>query len=109
MENSGVGPLMEPVWKLLMSKVNDKEWTPALRRSLRSAMAGRQYAQLRVMAAGWAGHNTCLFCLHDIVSKSATPMRRTRITGKTKPIKLSKARRKAKASAGQIARPPVGN
>lgn len=108
---SGAGALMEPLWKLLRPKANDKEWNPALRGSLRSAMAGRQYPPPRAMAAGWADHNKCLFCLHDIVSKSAQPMRRTRtrITGKTNPIKVGKARRKVKASAEQIARAPVGN
>ena len=40
---SGVGALMEPIAKLLKSKANNEEWNPALRGSLRSAIAGRQY------------------------------------------------------------------
>ena len=40
---SGVGALMEPVWSLLKPRANNEEWKPALRGSLRSAIAGRQY------------------------------------------------------------------
>ena len=57
---------MAPVWKLLKSKQNDDEWKPACRGALRSAIAGRQYPQTRVFAAGWSEHNRCIFCLHII-------------------------------------------
>ena len=49
---SGAGALMEPITKLLRSKENNEEWNPALRGSLKSAIAGRQYPQARVFAAG---------------------------------------------------------
>ena len=65
---SGVGALMEPITKLLKSKENTETWNPALRGSLKSAIAGRQYPQARVFAAGWATHNKCIFCLHNLVN-----------------------------------------
>ena len=34
---------------------------------MESALAGRQYPQTRVFAAGWSEHNRCLLGLHDIV------------------------------------------
>ena len=64
---SGNGALMAPVRKLLKSRQNDEEWNPACRGALRSALAGRQYPQVRVFAAGWSEHNRCVLCLHDIV------------------------------------------
>ena len=72
---------MEPITKLLKSKANSEDWNPALRGSLRSAIVGRQYPQARVYAAGWAEHNKCIFCLHQLASTA----RRTRVTGKSKP------------------------
>ena len=45
---SGTGALMEPITKLLKSRTNNEDWNPALRGSLRSAIAGRQYPQSRV-------------------------------------------------------------
>ena len=64
---TGNGALMAPVWKLLKSNQNDEEWNPACRGALKSALAGRQYPQTRVFAAGWSEHNRCILCLHDIV------------------------------------------
>ena len=49
---SGMGALMEPITKLLKSRANSEDWNPALRGALRSAIAGRQYPQARVFAAG---------------------------------------------------------
>ena len=63
---SGAGAPMEPITKLLKSKANNEEWNPALRGSLRSAIAGRQYPQARIYAAGWADHSKCLFCLLNL-------------------------------------------
>ena len=60
---------MEPIWSLLNSKSKAAEWTAQHRGSLGSAVAGRQYPQTRVMRNGWAAHNKCIFCLHDIVEK----------------------------------------
>jgi hypothetical protein len=66
---SGRGAVMEPIWSLLNSKSKAAEWTAQHRGSLGSAVAGRQYPQTRVMRNGWAAHNKCIFCLHDIVEK----------------------------------------
>ena len=68
---SGSGALMALVWKLLKSKQNDEEWSPACRGALRSALAGRQYPQTRVFAAGWSEHNRCILCFYDIVQVDA--------------------------------------
>ena len=75
---------MEPITKLLKSKADNEDWNPALRGALRSAIAGRQYPQARVCAAGWAEHNKCLPCLHKLASIGTAPGRRVRINGKTK-------------------------
>jgi len=68
---SGSGTLMAPVWKELKSKQNDEEWNPACRGASKSALAGRQYPQTRVFAAGWSEHNRCILCLYDIVQADA--------------------------------------
>ena len=65
--DSGAGALMAAIWKLLNSKQNDEEWNPTLREGLRSAFANRQYTQVRVVVVGWALHDSCLLCLHDVV------------------------------------------
>ena len=109
---SGAGALMEPINKLLTSKVNNEDWKPSSRGSLRSAIAGRQYPQARVYAAGWADHSKCLFCLHKIAGAGSTTMRRTRIQGKTSQEEVtrrSKARHTVEATAEQIAQAPFGN
>ena len=109
---SGSGALMEPITKLLKSKSNNEDWNPALRGSLRSAIAGRQYPQARVFAAGWADHGKCLFCLHKLASVGARTARRTRINGKTKQLEASvrnKARYKVEATTEMITEAPVGS
>ena len=109
---SGAGALMEPITKLLKSTENTETWNPALRGSLKSAIAGRQYPQSRVYAAGWAAHNKCIFCLHHLVGLGASTTRRTRIRGKTKPDehkKLDKTRYKVEATDEQIKEAPIGN
>ena len=109
---SGAGALMEPITKLLKSKANNEDWNPALRGSLRSAMAGRQYPQARVFAAGWAVHNKCLFCLHKLANLGSKASRRTRITGKTRQqeaTRVDKVRHKVEATTEQIAAAPVGS
>ena len=70
-EAAAVGALMGPICKLLKSKQNDEEWNPACRGALKSALAGRQYPQARVFAAGWSEHNRCILCLYDIVQADA--------------------------------------
>ena len=103
---------MGPITKLLKSKANNEEWNPALKGSLRSAIAGRQYPQARVFAAGWADHSKCLFCLHKIAGVGAVTLRRTRIQGKTKQEEVTrrnKARHKVEATTEQIAQAPVDN
>lgn len=62
---------MGPVWKPLKSLQNDEEWNLACRGALRSTIAGIQYPQTRVFAAGWSEHNRCVLCLHDIVQADA--------------------------------------
>ena len=109
---SGAGALMEPITKLLKSKDTYEEWNPALRGSLNSAIAGRQYPQARVFVAGWATHNKCLFCLHQLADLGARTVRRTRIRGKTRQSdqkKQDKIRYKVEATAEQIVQAPVGN
>lgn len=109
---SGAGAFMEPITKLLKSKANNEDWNPALRGSLRSVIAGRQYPQARVFAAGWAVHNKCLFCLHKLVSLGSRTTRRTRINGKTRQheaTRTDKAKHKVEATAEQIAEAPVGS
>ena len=127
---------MEPITKLLKSKENSVNWNPALRGSLRSAIAGRQYPQARVFAAGWATHSKCLFCLHKLAKLGAKTERRaapprglaaaaaaaarpkaTATAGvtaaadarKAHTAKQDKARYKVEASAEQIAEAPVGS
>ena len=117
---------MEPITKLLKSKANNEDWNPALRGSLRSAIAGRQYPQARVFAAGWSVHNKCLLCLHQLAMAGSTSSRRTRIKGKTKPPhhvisdevlvhgespaqRQDRVRHKVEATAEQVAAAPVGN
>ena len=51
---AGRGPFMEPIWQLLNTKSNDKDWTETHNGCLRSAMANRQYPQTRVMMCGWS-------------------------------------------------------
>ena len=109
---SGAGTFMEPITKLLKSKANNEDWNPALRGSLRSAIAGRQYPQARVFAAGWATHSKCLFCLQKLLSLGANTTRRTRIHGKKKQkeaTRQDKARHKAEATAEQITAAPVSS
>ena len=72
----GTGAVMQPMYPLLNSRQNSSQWNPVLRGCLKSATAGRQYPQVRVKAAGWAEHDRCLFCLHDIVVKEATEQQR---------------------------------
>jgi len=62
---------MGPVWKLLKSRQNDEEWNAACRGALKSSLAGRQYPQTRVFAAGWPLHNRCILCLYNIVQEDA--------------------------------------
>ena len=64
---SGRGAPMEPIWKLLMSNRNDKDWNPSLRGALRSIIANRQWPQSRVHASGWSKHDKCNVCLNDVI------------------------------------------
>ena len=108
---SGAGAL-EPIKKLLRSEDNNEDWNPALRGSFKSAIAGRQYPQARVFAAGWATHNKCFFCLHKLADIGARTERRTRIKAKTKQrdkANQDKMRYKVEATAEQIVEAPVGN
>ena len=43
MDGSGRGATMEPIWQSLRSAMNDANWNPELKGSLKSAFAGRQW------------------------------------------------------------------
>ena len=62
---------MEPVWQLLNAKINDDDWNAKHKAGLRSAAAGRQFTQARVMRCGWADHDRCLVCLNNLVEKES--------------------------------------
>ena len=130
---------MTPVWKLLKSKQNDEERNPTCRGALRSALAGRQYPQVRVFVAGWSEHNRCVLCLNNLVqadltrgvseSCSSNPRARawcgydaiapTASTGFVLPREVELARTKDNeqhhksepviATADQISRAPIGS
>lgn len=103
---------MEPSTKLLKSKANNEEWNPALRGSLRSAIAGRQYPRARAFAGGWATHSKCLFCVHKLANLGSKTLRRTRIHGKTKQheaTRQDKVRHKVEATAEQVTQATVGS
>ena len=93
---------MEPMWQLINSKVNNEQWNPDFRGCLKSAFAGRQYPQTRVMAAGWSDHNRCITCLSTIVDTEDTN------TDATDKMKRS-MRDPVVASPQQILKAPVGN
>ena len=57
--------VMQPIYELLRSTRNDKEWNPNLRGYLKSANAGRQWPQTRLMSANLSSHSACAFCLYD--------------------------------------------
>ena len=103
---------MEPITKLLKSKANNGEWNPALRGSLRSAIAGRQYPQARVFAAGWAAHSKRLF-----VCTNWQNLDRTLRVGRgsmdenrqQEATRQDKVRHKVEATAEQVAQAPVGS
>ena len=103
---------MGPIWQLLKSRQNDENWNPSLRGGLRSVLANRQYPQVRAFAAGWATHNKCFFCFHQLADLGARTVRRTSSKGKTRQndqAKQDKIRYKVEATAEQIAEAPVGN
>ena len=93
---------MEPLWQLINSKVNNEQWNPDFRGCLKSAFAGRQYPQTRVMAAGWADHNRCISCLSAIVDSEAVN------TGGVDKEKRT-MRDPVVASPQQVLKAPVGN
>ena len=69
MDGSGRGALMEPVSDLLNTKAKDDEWNEKHKVGLRSAAAGRQFAQSRVKLCGWSDHDRCSVCLNELVEK----------------------------------------
>ena len=68
---------MQPIWSLSKPRMNTDEWNPTLRGGLGSTLAGRQWTQARVMAAGWASHNNCLACLQTIAENEETGWQRS--------------------------------
>ena len=60
------GLFARPLWKALNGPAGkDVDWTAATRASLRSALAGRQWPQLRCWNAGFAEQDRCMLCVHD--------------------------------------------
>ena len=49
---SGRGVVMEPLWQLLNAKTTSDDWSEKHNAGLRSAAAGRQFAQSRVKRCG---------------------------------------------------------
>ena len=93
---------MEPIWQLINSKKDNEDWNPDFRGCLKSAVAGRQYPQTRVMAAVWSEHNRCIMCLSDIVDAedaSGTDWTATARCSRTPVV----------ATPDQINRAPTGN
>ena len=90
---------MELVWQLLNTKVKDDEWNGKHKAGLRSAAAGRQFTQARVMLCGWADHDRCLVCLNDLV-ESESPYDGSKKRTIREPVV---------ASSDQIERAPVGD
>lgn len=58
----GLGACMRPIWKLLNSRERSLSWNPELRGALRSAIAGRQWPQVRCFRVGNTTHSKCLAC-----------------------------------------------
>ena len=60
------GLYMRPIWSALNGAAGkDLDWTNKARASLRSALAGRQWPQLRCWQADFAEHDRCLLCVHE--------------------------------------------
>ena len=60
------GLFSAPLWKALNGPAGkDVNWTAATRAALRSALAGRQWPQLRCWNADFAEHDRCMLCVHD--------------------------------------------
>ena len=97
---SGRGALIEPIQQLLSTKKKDANWLPVHKGALRSAWAGRQFPQVRVMKCGWSLHNKCIFCLHDIVEKEAGQSGEAEKRGVRDPVVATEA---------QIAEAPTGD
>ena len=57
---------MQPIWNVLTTAAGkDVEWTAKEKASLRSALAGRQWPQLRCWQAEFAEHDRCMLCVHE--------------------------------------------
>ena len=97
---SGAGALMEPIIKLLKSKDNNEEWNPALRGSLRSAIAGRQYPQARVYTAGWAS----VINVSSAFTSSST-LGLERLKGRGSEERRGKATRRSRTGSGIRSKP----
>ena len=73
---------MEPIWQLLNTKRHNDTWNGAHKGCLRSAIAGRQFPQVRCKQCGWAVHDRCTLCLNDVV-EAESPKRSTERKEKT--------------------------
>ena len=59
------GAFMRPIFRLLDPKTRHEKWGPHERAGLRSLVSGRQWPQVRLVAAGYAESRACNFCLQD--------------------------------------------
>ena len=64
------GAAMGPIFRLLKPTCNREKWGAQERMGLRSLVTGRQWPQVRLVAAGYADSRECQFCLHDAGSRS---------------------------------------
>ena len=60
--DGGHGPFIEPIYKLLRAR-GTAEWTAKQQGALRSAMANRQWCQLRLFNAGRVQSKNCRLCV----------------------------------------------
>ena len=62
---AGAGAFMRPIFRLLDSRFRHDQWGPQERAGLRSLVAGRQWPQIRLAAAGYTDSHACYFCQQD--------------------------------------------
>ena len=101
---TGRGAIIEPIFQLLSSNKNSPEWGGQQKGALKSLVSGRQFPQTRVFQCGWAEHNKCIFCIHDIVEDDCRCAGTSREEARKRGI-----RDQATAMAEQISRAPVGD
>ena len=61
---------MRPIFRLLSHKADQEGWGSRERMGLRSLVSGRQWPQVRLVAAGYADSPSCNFCCQDAQGRS---------------------------------------